>query len=189
MVLASRREARGSLRAWLGGLSIVAGIAVASLLFHTWPRHVPALPGRSLDVMVMHAPAARDLDVQAGLRPSVRGPVENDQASLPGPVPPASNALDETPMASAGEPPVVRPGVQVAAAQMTAAIEPRPVTFVTMMEPALVPDGLGVVAPASSEAPSGVAPLTVVTRAVLAAGKGITTGVRLTGASIRSAFF
>ena len=66
--------------------------------------------------------------------------------------------------------------------------ETRPVTFVTMMEPALVPESFAGADPAPSDAPSGIAPFAAVTRAVVAAGKGITTGFKLTGASIKSAF-
>jgi hypothetical protein len=57
-----------------------------------------------------------------------------------------------------------------------------------MMKPVVVPEELAVVDAAPAEGASAGAPLALVARAVVAAGKGITTGFKLTGASIKAAF-
>jgi hypothetical protein len=183
-----RRLEPASPRRWVAALAMVLGIAVASILLRTWPTRSP-LPTSSLALTTLSAPllavsAEPDVvprEVAVARRTFVRG------ASLlaPPPVPHAPEPVPSTPNAS------VPVSVAVAGAPVAGAIEARPPILLAMTVPVIVPQALEWADAPSADAPAETGPAlhAAVGRVMLAAGRGIATGVRLTGASIKSAFF
>jgi hypothetical protein len=196
LVLASRRDIRGSVRAWLAALSMVLGIAAASILLRTWPSQAP-LRGTSWAVAVLPAPqlppasldpgVGRPLHVTAGARPQTgdRTVSQNPPSVVPE-RPATSQPKEALPTAS----------LAVAAGHDDVTEIPHAsMALVVMTEPRLEPETLTALEPetlaldsAGSDAPFAAAAPKLVGRVMVAAGRGIATGFRLTGASIRSAF-
>jgi len=184
-----RRLEPPSPRRWVAALAMVLGIAVASILLRTWPARSP-LPTSSLALMALSAPVLPVFsEPDAVLRqPAVTRRIFVRRVSHSGP-PAAPHALEPVASKADAGPPVSL--LAVAGAPDAAEIETRPPALLTMTVPVVVPRPLDWPDVPSADAPaeSGPALPLAVGRVMLAAGKGIASGVRFTGASIRSAFF
>jgi hypothetical protein len=192
LALASRREIRGHRGGWLAALAMVVGIAAASVLLRTWHAARAPLPTTALDVALMQAPALEGGHVATLIAASPERPATRHQAPTREATParsetsggPALSGPNDGPAASA---PAAEPRVE----RQLAEIPMRPLALVAMRGPLVEPDSLGAVEPPVLDAPFasiGAAAPRLVGRAVVAAGRGIAAGFRVTGASIRSAF-